>query len=49
MLFKGEIPFSEYVWLTPARVSQEPLNRWMSQLDLGNMTGGLETVVSVHK
>ena len=27
---------------------QGPLNRWTSQLDLGNMTGELETVVSVH-
>ena len=24
------------------------LNRWMSQLDLGSTTGGLERVVSVH-
>ena len=24
------------------------LNRWMSQLDLGCTTGGLERVVSVH-
>ena len=29
-------------------IIQGPLNRWTSQLDLGNTTGGLETVVSVH-
>ena len=30
-------------WLE-TMVIQGPLNRWMLQLDLGNTTGGLETV-----
>ena len=29
-------------------VVQGRIKRWTSQLDLGNTTGGLETVVSVH-
>ena len=32
----------------PCHVIQGLLNRWMSQLDLGCTTGGLERVVSVH-
>ena len=34
--------------LSSCGVSQGRLKRWTSQLDLGNTTGGLETVVSVH-
>ena len=29
-------------------LGQGRLKRWTSQLDFGNTTGGLETVVSVH-
>ena len=30
------------------QASHKPLDRWTSQLDLANMTKGLETVVSVN-
>ena len=33
---------------TQCTTTQGPLNKWTSQLDLGNRTSGLETVVSVH-
>ena len=31
-----------------SKIDQGHLKRWTLQLDLGNTTGGLETVVSVH-
>jgi hypothetical protein len=34
--------------VTLSILMQGRLKRWRSQLDLGNTTGGLETVVSVH-
>ena len=33
---------------TKDKVNQGRLKRWTSQLDLGNTTGGLETVASEH-
>ena len=50
-MLHDHLPGQKQIWtisqLSQGR-SQGRLNRWTSLLDLGNTTGGLETVVSVH-
>ena len=46
-MLHDHLPGQKQIW-TISQLSQGRLNRWTSQLDLGNTTGGLETVVSVH-
>ena len=38
----------ELIRFVPGMLRHGLLNRWTSEYDWGNTTGGLETVVSVH-